>query len=194
MARHGTFPPELKDTPLTIDKTGAALPHASCIVITTDGSCQPNPGPGGCAAIIDSFADRGAMTSETRVDGASATTNNQMELLAAIIGLEAIAPVETRPILVCSDSEYVVLGMNERLTKWIASGWRNAARKPVPNRKLWERLQAQCEGRDVSFQWVQGHAGNAWNELADQQAAQECERWKAKADEQRFAELFGQPA
>ena len=179
---------------MTNDTTGAVLPHASCIVITTDGSCQPNPGPGGCAAIVDSFDDGGAMTSETRVDGASATTNNQMELLAAIIGLEAVAPDETRPILVRSDSEYVVLGMNERIRKWIANGWRTSARKPVLNRPLWERLLAQCEGRSVMFQWVEGHSGNARNELADQLAAQECERWKPKADEQRFAELFGQPA
>lgn len=179
---------------MTNVNTGAKLPHASCIVITTDGSCQPNPGPGGCAAVIDRFDDDGAMTSETRMDGALATTNNQMELLAVIFGLEAVAPDETRPILVRSDSEYVVLGMNERLTKWIASGWRNAAKKPVPNRHFWERLQAQCEGRNVSFEWVEGHAGNARNELADQLAVQECQRWKAKVDEQRFAELFGQPA
>lgn len=179
---------------MTNANSGAALPRPDCIVIYTDGSCQPNPGPGGYAAIIDQFDDDAAMTSETRVGGAMDTTNNQMELLAAIIGLEAVAPDETRPILVRSDSEYVVLGMNERLRKWIANGWRTSAKKPVLNRPLWERLLAQCERRSVSFQWVEGHAGNARNELADQLAAQECERWKEKAEGQRFVELSGQPA
>lgn len=179
---------------MTNANTGAALPHASCIVITTDGSCQPNPGPGGCAAVIDSLIDGDATTTEARVDGAFATTNNQMELLAAIIGLEAAAPDEPHPIIVRSDSEYVVLGMNERLRTWIANGWRTSAKKPVLNRPLWERLLAQCEGRNVSFEWVEGHAGDARNELADRLAAQECEGWKAKADALRVAELFGQPA
>ena len=129
--------------------------------IWTDGSCRPNPGRGGWAAIL---RDAGGRTRE--IFGAEDnTTNNRMELRAAIEGLEVLrTPCR---VIVRADSEYVVRGMTLWLPKWQASRWRNAKGKPVENADLWGRLAAVAEHHDITWQWVQGHAGDPMNARAD---------------------------
>ena len=126
----------------------------------TDGACRGNPGPGGHAAVLvlDGV--------ETVITGRAAdTTNNRMEMMAAISALDAMPP--GTPITVFSDSKLLVDGMTVWLPGWKAKGWRAAAGKPVKNRDLWERLDALAGERDVTFQWVKGHAGIAENERVD---------------------------
>ncbi len=130
------------------------------VVVYTDGACRGNPGPGGWGAILN-YKDR-----EKRLTGAEArTTNNRMELMAAISALEAL----TRPSAVAlhTDSQYVQKGITEWLPGWVKRGWRTADRKPVKNADLWQRLQAACAPHRVAWHWVKGHAGHAGNELAD---------------------------
>lgn len=95
------------------------------------------------------------------------TTNNRMEMTAAREALRFLAARPDVPILVCSDSEILVKGMNEWLPAWIARGWRTADKKPVANSDLWQELAALAEGRDITWVWVKGHAGNPDNERAD---------------------------
>lgn len=131
------------------------------IEIWTDGSCRPNPGPGGWAAIMRNSAGR-----EKRISGAEHdTTNNRMELLAAIRALEVLS----RPRLVTMhlDSEYVFLGITARLAKWKADGWRTADGKPVKNADLWRRLEEATARHEVTWRWVRGHAGDTMNERVD---------------------------
>ena len=130
------------------------------VTIYTDGACRGNPGPGGWGAVLLSGAHR------RELNGASAdTTNNRMELTAAIRALEAL----TRPSAVdlYTDSTYVRDGITAWLPAWKARGWRTAAKAPVKNRDLWEALDALAQHHDVTWHWVRGHAGNAGNERAD---------------------------
>ena len=130
------------------------------VVIYTDGACSGNPGPGGWGAVLLSGGHR------REISGASArTTNNRMELTAAIRALEAL----TRPTTVdlYTDSTYVKDGITRWLANWKAKGWRTASKTPVKNRDLWEALDALASRHDVSWHWVRGHAGNAENERAD---------------------------
>ena len=130
------------------------------VTIYTDGACRGNPGPGGWGAVLLSGAHR------RELSGASAdTTNNRMELTAAIRALEAL----TRPSAVdlYTDSTYVRDGITAWLPAWKARGWRTAAKAPVKNRDLWEALDALAQHHDVTWHWVRGHAGNAGNERAD---------------------------
>ncbi len=134
------------------------------VVIYTDGACLGNPGPGGYGAILLFERHRKELSG-----GFNPTTNNRMELRAAIVALEALR--EPCNVVLHSDSEYVVkamtLGWAER---WEAAGWRLASRQPAANVDLWERLLAQCRRHQVTFRWVQGHAGDPENERADQLA------------------------
>lgn len=137
--------------------------------IYTDGACRGNPGPGGWAAIIliDGV--------ETILQGAeSDTTNNRMELMAAIMALKEL-PVGSVAIL-HTDSEYVMKGINEWLPAWKARGWKTAAKKPVKNQDLWQALDEINARQRVSWRWVKGHAGNAGNERVDQLANQAIDR------------------
>ena len=130
------------------------------VTIYTDGACRGNPGPGGWGAVLLSGAHR------RELSGAGAdTTNNRMELTAAIRALEAL----TRPSAVdlYTDSTYVRDGITAWLPAWKARGWRTAAKTPVKNRDLWEALDALAQHHDVTWHWVRGHAGNAGNERAD---------------------------
>lgn len=140
------------------------------IEIACDGSCLGNPGPGGWAAVMS------AGGSETvSVGGARQTTNNRMELEAAIAAVDA-APFGT-PALVLCDSRYVVQGITEWLPAWRRRGWRTAAKKPVKNADLWRRLAAARHARpEVSFRWVAGHSGHAGNERAHELALAEARR------------------
>ena len=130
------------------------------VAIYTDGACSGNPGPGGWGAVLLYGEHR------REISGASAdTTNNRMELTAAIRALEALK----RPsdVALYTDSTYVKDGITRWLPGWKAKGWRTASKAPVKNRDLWEALDALVQRHDVSWHWVRGHAGNAENERAD---------------------------
>jgi ribonuclease HI len=131
--------------------------------IWTDGACSGNPGPGGWGAILR-FGDR-----EKEINGGEPlTTNNRMELMAAIMALEAL----TRPCAVDlhTDSQYLRGGITSWIAGWKARGWRTADRKPVKNVDLWQRLEAAAEPHDVEWHWVKGHSGHEMNERADELA------------------------
>ena len=130
------------------------------VTIYTDGACRGNPGPGGWGAVLLYGGHR------REISGASGqTTNNRMELTAAIRALETL----TRPseVTLYTDSTYVKDGITQWLPNWKARGWRTAAKAPVKNRDLWEALDALANRHDVTWHWVKGHAGNAENERAD---------------------------
>ena len=137
-------------------------PH---VVIHTDGACSGNPGPGGWAAILESGKHRKELKG-----GEPHTTNNRMELMAAIRGLEAL----TKPseVVVHTDSRYVMDGITRWMPRWKLNGWRTADRKPVKNVDLWQRLDAALTAHDVRWHWVRGHAGHDLNERADVLARQ----------------------
>ncbi|MGO9773469.1 MAG: ribonuclease HI [Roseiarcus sp.] len=130
------------------------------VKIWTDGACSGNPGPGGYGAILR-FGEREKELS----GGEPATTNNRMELMAAIVSLEAL----TRPCAVDlhTDSQYVRNGVTQWLAGWKARGWKTADRKPVKNVELWRQLEEASERHDVAWHWVRGHAGDEMNERAD---------------------------
>ena len=130
------------------------------VVIYTDGACSGNPGPGGWGAIL-MFGEK---TKEI-CGGEPATTNNRMELMAAIQALETL----TRPCTVelHTDSQYVMKGISEWIHSWKRRGWRTADNKPVKNEDLWRRLDEARQRHDVQWQWVKGHAGHEHNERAD---------------------------
>ncbi len=139
------------------------------VEIFTDGACLGNPGPGGWAALL-----RGGGRESELVGGAGHTTNNRMELMAAIAGLEAL----TRPcsVRLTTDSRYVMDGIRSWLPNWKRNGWRTAARKPVKNVDLWQRLDEASARHEIEWIWVRGHAGHAENERVDALARQRAER------------------
>lgn len=131
--------------------------------IFTDGACRGNPGPGGWGALLRHNGQ------EKTLYGAEAlTTNNRMELMAAIQALESL----TRPcrVRLTTDSKYVMLGIQEWMANWKRRGWKTAARKPVKNVDLWQRLDQARDGHEVEWAWVKGHSGHTENELADELA------------------------
>ncbi len=133
------------------------------VEIWTDGACSGNPGPGGWGAILR-FGD-----SEKELSGGdSQTTNNRMELMAAIAGLEALRkPCRVR---LTTDSKYVQQGVSEWIEGWKARGWKTAAKAPVKNQDLWQRLDAAAAPHLVEWLWVKGHAGHPENERCDELA------------------------
>jgi ribonuclease HI len=135
-------------------------PH---VIVHTDGACSGNPGPGGWGAIL-AFGDR----HKELKGGEPHTTNNRMELMAAIAALEALK----KPCLVdiYTDSQYLRDGVMKWIKNWKRNGWRTADNKPVKNVDLWQRLEAALERHQVRWHWVRGHAGDAMNERADQLA------------------------
>lgn len=133
------------------------------IVIHTDGACSGNPGPGGWGAILHWKGH------EKELSGAEAeTTNNRMELMAAIAALEALKRRST--VRLVTDSTYVRDGVTKWIHGWKRNGWKTAAKKPVKNEDLWKRLDAIASNHDVTWEWVKGHAGHPENERADQLA------------------------
>ena len=133
------------------------------LIIHTDGACRGNPGPGGWGVLL-SWND-----TRKELSGAeAATTNNRMELTAAIMGLTALK----RPTVatVQTDSQYVIKGITEWLPSWKARGWRTADRKPVKNQDLWERLDLLAGQHTLRWQWVKGHSGDPGNERVDELA------------------------
>ena len=133
----------------------------SHVIIHTDGACKGNPGPGGWGAILQT----GAGHEKELWGGEALTTNNRMELMAAIMALEAL----TRPCRVDlhTDSKYVMQGVTEWIHNWKRRGWKTADNKPVKNDDLWKRLDAARARHDVTWRWVKGHAGLELNERAD---------------------------
>ena len=128
--------------------------------IYTDGACSGNPGPGGWGVfIVDGDEERQLHGGEPE------TTNNRMELMAAIEGLRATR--EAGPVTLVTDSQYVKNGINDWIKSWKKNGWKTAARKPVKNKDLWMLLDEEIAGRDVTWRWVKGHAGDPGNEAAD---------------------------
>ena len=134
------------------------------MTLFTDGACEGNPGPGGYAAILSPSGELGPDSLE--ITGAEAqTTNNRMEMMAVIQGLEAITTPSN--VLVVSDSQYVIKGITQWIHGWKKRGWRNASGQPVKNRDLWERLDSLCRIHRVQWEWVRGHEGHPGNERAD---------------------------
>ena len=135
------------------------------VVIYTDGACSGNPGPGGWGALLQF----GGHERELR-GGEPGTTNNRMEMLAAIAALEALK----RPCWVnlYTDSVYLRDGITKWIVNWKRNGWKTAARKPVNNVDLWQRLEAAIERHQITWHWVKGHAGHPGNEAADALARQ----------------------
>ena len=130
------------------------------VIIYTDGSCLSNPGPGGWAAILQWQGN------ERELSGSEPdTTNNRMELMAAIRGLDAIK----RPMKVSlhTDSRYVMNGVQDWMPRWKYNGWKTASKKPVANQDLWQELDTAVIRHDVCWHWVKGHAGNPLNDRCD---------------------------
>ena len=134
----------------------------------TDGACSGNPGPGGWGALMIA-RDGDRVVKERELKGGEAlTTNNRMELLAAIHALEALGRRST--ITIVTDSTYVKNGVTSWIHGWKRNGWRTAAKKPVKNDDLWKRLDEAQSAHDVNWEWVKGHAGHPENERADELA------------------------
>ena len=137
------------------------MPESSPVEIFTDGACSGNPGPGGWGALLR------AKGQEKELSGGEAeTTNNRMELTAAIRALEAL----TRPcaVILYTDSKYMMDGVQQWMPAWKARGWKTADKKPVKNQDLWQELDSQVQRHSVKFIWVKVHAGHAENERVDE--------------------------
>ena len=131
----------------------------------TDGACSGNPGPGGWGVVLQAMAGDTVVKERELSGGEPATTNNRMELMAAIAALEGLSRPST--LTVVTDSAYVKNGITEWLANWKRRGWRTAAGGPVKNVELWQRLEAAQARHDVRWEWVKGHAGHPQNERAD---------------------------
>lgn len=135
------------------------------VVLYTDGACHGNPGPGGYGVVLQFGEHRRELSGGFRL-----TTNNRMELYAAIVGLETLK--EPCDVNLYTDSKYLSDAINlEWLSTWESNGWRTAKRKPVSNIDLWKRLLVQIHRHDVTFEWVEGHAGLKENEVCDRLAS-----------------------
>lgn len=141
------------------------------VEVHTDGACLGNPGPGGWAALL-----RYGRHERELVGGEAATTNNRMELMAAISGLETLA--EPCDVTLYTDSQYVRQGITEWLPGWVRRGWKTAGGDPVKNRDLWERLHAAAGRHAIDWKWVRGHSGDPDNERVDMLARSEALRFK----------------
>lgn len=133
------------------------------VELFTDGACKGNPGPGGWGVVL-----RYGTAEKGLYGGEKETTNNRMELMAAIMGLETLT--RTCTVRVTTDSQYVRKGITEWLNGWKRNGWKTAAGKSVKNKDLWERLDVQNTRHKIEWCWVKGHAGHRENEMADELA------------------------
>lgn len=133
------------------------------VVVYTDGACKGNPGPGGWGAVLN-YGDARKLLH----GGEAVTTNNRMELMAAIRGLKALR--RECEVELYTDSQYVRKGITEWMHGWKKNGWKTAAKKPVKNEDLWRQLDEEVKRHTVNWHWVKGHAGNPGNELADELA------------------------
>jgi ribonuclease HI len=133
------------------------------VVIHTDGACRGNPGPGGWGALLHYNGRDKALKGAERE-----TTNNRMELMAAIMALEALT--ESCRVELITDSKYLRQGITDWLVRWKRNGWKTADRKPVKNVDLWQRLETAAARHEVQWHWVRGHSGHDGNEAADRLA------------------------
>jgi ribonuclease HI len=134
----------------------------------TDGACSGNPGPGGWGVLLFKDGERQEFSG-----GEAATTNNRMELMAAIRALEATQPKDA--VKITTDSQYVKNGVETWVHGWKRNGWKTASKKPVKNQDLWQHLDALAAAREVEWAWVKGHAGHEENEIADRLAREGME-------------------
>jgi len=133
------------------------------IEIFTDGACRGNPGPGGWGALL-----RYGKKEKTLHGGEAHTTNNRMELTAAIEALAAVK--EPCKVILTTDSQYVRKGITEWIANWKKNGWRTSAKKPVVNADLWRKLDELTQKHQIKWHWVKGHSGHRENEIADELA------------------------
>ena len=133
------------------------------VEVFSDGACRGNPGPGGWGALLR-FGD----TEKSMFGGVAHTTNNRMELTAALEALNSLT--EPCKVTLTTDSQYVRKGITQWIQVWKARGWKTAARKPVKNQDLWEALDAAIQAHEVEWLWIKGHSGHRENEIADQLA------------------------
>ena len=156
----------------------------------TDGACSGNPGPGGWGVVLEAWED-GTLVRARVLSGAEAqTTNNRMELMAAIAALEALKrPSE---IIVVTDSNYLRHGITEWIHRWKLNGWKTSDRKPVKNADLWKRLDAAAARHKVEWNWIKGHAGHDQNDRADELARAEISALK-RAGEERLTPVPDAP-
>ena len=145
----------------------------------TDGACSGNPGPGGWGVLLVAKSQTEIIKEKELFGGREDTTNNQMELLAAISALEAL----DRPskIKIITDSSYVKNGVTQWLENWKNNKWKTASKKPVKNAELWRRLDQARSSHEVIWEWVKGHAGHPENERADELARKGMEPFKNKS-------------
>lgn len=142
------------------------------VEVHTDGACLGNPGPGGWAALLR-YQGRERELSGGETD----TTNNRMELMAAIMGLESLK--EPCSVVLTTDSQYVRQGITQWMANWVRRGWKTAGGDPVKNRDLWERLHAAARRHRVDWRWVKGHSGDPDNERVDGLARDQALKFKA---------------
>ncbi len=136
------------------------------VTIYSDGSARGNPGPGGYGTVVRYVDTKGTLHEREFSAGYKNTTNNRMELMGAIVGLEALT--KSCEILLISDSKYVTDAFNQNWIKgWLKNNWKNSQKKPVKNVDLWKRLLKAMEPHQVVFQWIKGHAGHEENERCD---------------------------
>jgi ribonuclease HI len=147
-----SHPPEFPESVLT-----------RTVEIYTDGACRGNPGPGGWGALLIAGKHR-----KTMHGGEPDTTNNRMELMAAIEALNVLRGPRT--VILHTDSKYVMDGINEWMPNWKKRDWKTSAKKPVKNKDLWQALDAATERHDITWKWVKGHDGDPGNEEADRLA------------------------
>lgn len=142
----------------------------------TDGACSGNPGPGGWGALLIARNGDEVVKERELSGGEPETTNNRMELLAAIMALETLSTPSK--ITIITDSVYVKDGITKWIFGWKSRNWKTAAKKPVKNEELWKRLDAATQQHEVVWEWVKGHAGHPENERADELARQGMEPFK----------------
>ena len=142
------------------------------ITVYTDGACSGNPGKGGWGAVIV-YPNKKSIHLN---GGANLTTNNKMELIAAIKVLEYFD--KACEVKIFTDSKYLMNGIENWIINWKKNGWKTASKKPVKNREIWEKLDALIQKHQIKWEWVKGHAGNKFNEMADQLARKYIENYK----------------
>jgi ribonuclease HI len=161
---------------MTAARSDSAAPKATAIKaieVHTDGACLGNPGPGGWAALLRYRGKERELTG-----GEALTTNNRMELMAAIVALETLS--EACTIVLHTDSQYVRQGITEWMPNWVRRNWKTAGGAPVKNRDLWERLHAACGRHRIDWRWVKGHSGDPDNDRVDELARAEAIEFKSK--------------
>ena len=146
------------------------------LIAYTDGACSGNPGPGGWGVVMQAKDGEAVIKQRELCGGLADTTNNQMELMAAITALETLERASA--VTIVTDSTYVKNGVTSWIFGWKKNGWKTAAKKPVKNVDFWKRLDQAQARHDVTWEWVKGHAGHPENELADELARAGMEPFK----------------